>query len=134
MIEILSTFGNTSILLLLSALLAAWLAREAGVRATLVWICVLALCVGVIAGLKIYFHGCPRPAFGLRRPSGHAGFRLFVYGAITICAARDHARLRPFALTLLGCVWRVAIPWSRYSLHAHNTASLIFKMVKRTVR
>src|SRR3546814_20125923 len=78
MIEILSTFGNTSILLLLSALLAAWLAREAGVRATLVWICVLALCVGVIAGLKIYFHGCPRPAFGLRSPSGKAGLSLFV--------------------------------------------------------
>src|SRR3546814_18433877 len=95
MIEILSTFGNTSILLLLSAPLAAWLAREAGVRATLVWICVLALCVGVIAGLKIYFNGCPRPAFGLRGPSGHAGFSLFVFGALTFCAAHDPARRRP---------------------------------------
>src|SRR3546814_14442054 len=81
-----------------TTLFRSWLAREAGVRATLVWICVLALGVGVIAGLKIYFHGCPRPAFGLRSPSGHAGFSLFVYGAITICAARDHARWRPLAL------------------------------------
>src|SRR3546814_2233648 len=129
MIEILSTFGNTSILLWLSALLAAWLAREAGVRATLVWICVLALCVGVIAGLKIYFHGCPRPAFGLRSPSGHAGFSLFVYGAITICAARDHARWRPLALPLLGCVWIVAIAWSRYALHAHSIAEIIFGLL-----
>src|SRR3546814_9391474 len=59
----------------------------------------------------------------LRSPSGHAGFSLFVYGAITICAARDHARWRPLALPLLGCVWIVAIAWSRYALHAHSIRS-----------
>src|SRR3546814_4222278 len=93
-----------------------------------------ALCFGVIAGLKIYFHGCPRPAFGLRSPSGHAGFSLFVYGAITICAARDHARWRPLALPLLGCVWIVAIAWSRYALHAHSIAEIIFGIDRKSPR
>src|SRR3546814_7991304 len=65
----------------------------------------------------------------LRSPSGHAGFSLFVYGAITICAARDHARWRPLALPLLGCVWIVAIAWSRYALHAHSIAEIIFGML-----
>src|SRR3546814_18171590 len=124
MIEILSTFGNTSILLLLSALLAAWLAREAGVRANLVWICVLALCVGVIAGLMIYFHGCPRPAFGFRSPGGHVGFSQLVYGAITICADRDHARWPPLGLPALGCVWIVGDAWPRYALHEHNFTAI----------
>lgn len=129
MIQFVSTFGNASVLLLLSLLLTAWLARESGARAALAWLCALALCVGVIAVLKIYFHGCPRPALGLRSPSGHAGFSLFVYGAITICAARDPATWRQLALPLLGCVWIAAIAWSRYALHAHSIAEIVFGLL-----
>lgn len=128
-IEFVSTFGNASVLLLLSLLLAAWLARESGARAVLAWLCALAFCIGVIAVLKIYFHGCPRPAFGLRSPSGHAGFSLFVYGAITICAARDTAKWRQFALPLLGGAWVAAIAWSRYALHAHSVTEIVFGLL-----
>lgn len=126
MLDFLSCFGNAAILLALSVLFTAWLAREAGVRATLAWGLSLALCVGVIAVLKIYFHGCPRPEFGLRSPSGHAGFSLFVYGAIGVCAARDEAGWRRLLVPPLACAWIAAIAWSRYALHAHSVSEIVF--------
>lgn len=126
MLEFLSAFGSAALLLLLSLLLAIWLAREAGARAVLAWLGALAVCIGVIAASKIYFHGCPRPVLGVRSPSGHAGFSLFVYGAITICAARDRARWRQLAVPLLGCAWIASIAWSRYALHAHSVTEIVF--------
>lgn len=129
MLETLSTFGSVPVLLLLSLLMACWLAYAAGMRAALAWCAALLVCVGLLALLKVYFRGCPRPELGLLSPSGHAGFSLFVYGGIALCVARDEVPWRRLVLPAAGLLWIAAIAWSRYALHAHSPSEIVFGLL-----
>lgn len=126
MLELLTSFGSVPVLALLSLLMAGWLAATAGRRAALAWCIALVLCVGLIAALKVYFRGCPRPEWALRSPSGHAGFSLFAYGGVVLCVLRDEGSWRRAAPAALGVLWIAAIAFSRYFLHAHSVSEILF--------
>lgn len=129
MLERLTEFGNAAVLSLLALLVALWLARAGSRRAALAWSGALLLCVGTISLLKGYFLACPLPGRALRSPSGHAGFSLFVYGGITLCAVRDGTASRRGLLTLLGVAGIAAIAWSRYALGAHTPIEIVFGLL-----
>ncbi|WP_020647821.1 phosphatase PAP2 family protein [Solimonas variicoloris] len=129
MLERLTEFGNAAVLSLLALFVALWLAHAGSRRAALAWLVGLLACVGTIALLKGYFLACPLPGWALRSPSGHAGFSLFVYGGITLCAARDGAAWRRGLLTLLGSAAVAAIAWSRYALGAHTPIEIVFGLL-----
>lgn len=119
-------FGNFTVLLLLGALIAIWFLLQAGRRAALAWTVALLACAATLAALKLYFLACPLTPFGLRSPSGHAGFSAMVYGGVTLCVLQDPTPWRRWLLSLLGCLWIGLIAWSRYALRAHTPIEIFF--------
>lgn len=120
MLSFITQFGHSFVLITLAALLAVWLAHISGRRAMLAWLAGLLLCTASIALLKIYFMACPLRELGLRSPSGHSGFSLYVYGGICLCLMRDPLLWRRITLPLLGLAWIAAIAFSRVALRAHS--------------
>ena len=129
LLQRLTEFGNSAVLALLGLVLALWLQQRGGTRPALIWTVSLLACVATIAALKLYFLGCPLREFGLRSPSGHAGFSAFVYGGVTLCVAQDPTPWRRWILSLLGCLWIARIAWSRYAVHAHTPIEILFGLV-----
>lgn len=129
MLENITAFGNSAVLLPLSLLILWWLARTGGRRPALAWLAGFLIGVGAIAVLKIYFLNCPLPRFGLHSPSGHAGFSTFVYGGISLLTARSRPLWLRLGLIAVAGLWVLLIAWTRYALHAHSLQELALGML-----
>jgi PAP2 superfamily len=111
-------FGDAAVLLALAAALFVWLLFSSS-RCALWWAGSVALCVALTALLKIYFYGCPAVS-EIRSPSGHTGFSVLVYGAMTLVAI-IHSRAGPRIIGIaIGASLILAIAASRILLAAHN--------------
>ncbi len=124
--------GSSTLLLPLSALYATVLWRRHSARLALRWIGAAALGLGVMAGLKLFGHGCGLPAFPLLpgdrflSPSGHAAFAAIFYGSVGALAARGAGSPGGRGAILLGTVGLIAaIAVSRVLVAAHSTAEVI---------
>jgi membrane-associated phospholipid phosphatase len=129
MLQNLTAFGNSAVLLPLSLLILWWLARTGGRRPALAWLAGFAVGIGALVVLKMYFLSCPRPHVGLHSPSGHAGFSLFVYGGIGLLTARSGPLGWRLAVVALAALWVLLIAWTRYALHAHSVPELTLGML-----
>ncbi len=122
----LTDFGDSAVLLPLSAVLLFWLLATRSVAAAIWWVGVLVVFGAVIGGLKMLFFACP-PAVDVRSPSGHTGFSMLVYGSIAaIIAVQRSSILARIAIMLAAVVLVVGIAVSRVTLHMHSrTETLI---------
>jgi membrane-associated phospholipid phosphatase len=121
----LTDFGDSAVLLPLTAVVLIWLLATRSVGAAVWWVGVLIGFSGVIAVLKMIFFACP-PAIDVRSPSGHTGFSMFVYGAIAAIVAAQRRSYWSRAAIMLSVIAMVAgIAVSRVILHMHSTRETI---------
>ena len=99
-------------------LLFFWLLFNSS-RYALWWVGSVGLCVSLTALLKIYFYGCPA-AGEIRSPSGHTGFSLLVYGAMTLVTVIHAKGQRRTIGIVIGAGLTLAIAASRVLLAIHN--------------
>lgn len=120
----LTDFGDLAILLPLSVAILVWLFWARPWQAAVWWMVGLALCIGGIGLLKMYFFACPTFA-PVRSPSGHTGFAVLVYGAIAgFLALRAQGWVRGLSLAA-GMALIAGIALSRLALGAHNAPEVV---------
>jgi membrane-associated phospholipid phosphatase len=126
MMKFLTDFGDSAVLLPLSAVVLIWLLATRSVGAAIWWLGVLIAFGAIIGGLKMLFFACP-PAVDVRSPSGHTGFSLLVYGGIAaIIAAQRRSAWSRAGIMLATVALVVGIAISRVTLHMHSrTETLI---------
>jgi membrane-associated phospholipid phosphatase len=126
MMKFLTDFGDSAVLLPLSAVVLIWLLATRSIGAAIWWIGVLVVFGAVIGGLKMLFFACP-PAVDVRSPSGHTGFSMLVYGGIAaIIAVERRSAWSRAAIMLATVALVVGIAISRITLHMHSrTETLI---------
>jgi membrane-associated phospholipid phosphatase len=120
----LTDFGDSAVLLPLSALILVWLLATRRISAALWWAAALAVLGGLLGALKLVFFACP-PASDISSPSGHTGFSLVIYGGIaTILARRQAAWLR---LSIIGVALAlvIGIAVSRVALDLHTKPEIV---------
>lgn len=124
--KFLTDFGDSAVLLPLSAVVLIWLLATRSVGAAIWWVAVLAVFGAVIGGLKMLFFACP-PAVDVRSPSGHTGFSMLVYGGIAVIIAAERRSFWSQAGIMLATIALVVgIAISRVTLHMHSrTETLI---------
>ena len=124
--KFLTDFGDSAVLLPLSAVVLIWLLATRSVGAAIWWVGVLIVFGAIIGGLKMLFFACP-PAVDVRSPSGHTGFSMLVYGGIAaIIAIQRRSAWSRAAIMLAALALVVGIAISRVSLHMHSrTETLI---------
>jgi membrane-associated phospholipid phosphatase len=111
-------FGDAAVLMPLSAVLFFWLFFS-GYRYALWWASSVGLCVSLTALLKIYFYSCPAVS-EIHSPSGHTGFSVLVYGAMTWVTVTHAKGSRRTIGIAVGAGLILAIAASRILLGAHN--------------
>jgi membrane-associated phospholipid phosphatase len=123
--KFLTDFGDSAVLLPLSALILLWLLATRPVAAALWWAGALT-CLGLSMGaLKLFFFACP-PAPGITSPSGHTGFSLIVYGGLaTILAARRHALWLRLSIATAALALVIGIAVSRVELELHTKPEIV---------
>jgi membrane-associated phospholipid phosphatase len=126
MMKFLTDFGDSAVLLPLSAVVLIWLLATRSVGAAIWWLGVLIAFGAIIGGLKMLFFACP-PAVDVRSPSGHTGFSMLVYGGIAaIIAAQRRSAWSRAGIMLATVALVVGIAISRVTLHMHSrTETLI---------
>jgi len=125
MMRFLTDFGDSAVLLPLSAVVLIWLLVTRSVGAAIWWLGVLIVFGAVIGGLKMLFFACP-PAVDVRSPSGHTGFSMFVYGSIAaIFAAQRQSAWSRWAIMLAAIALVVGIAISRVILHMHSARETV---------
>jgi len=121
----LTDFGDSAVLLPLSAVVLVWLLSTRSAPAAIWWVGVLAVFGGVIGGLKMLFFACP-PAVDINSPSGHTGFSVLVYGGIAaIVAIQLRSVQARVAIMLATAVLMIGIAISRVILHMHSTSETV---------
>lgn len=124
MMTLLTDFGDSAVLLPLSAAMLLWLLAMRAKIGAAWWFIAIALCTGGTALLKIYFIACPIGA--LHSPSGHASFSALVYGAMAIIvAAEQAARWQRIAALAAGAALVGGIAVSRLALGAHSLLEVV---------
>lgn len=125
MLDVLTDFGDSAVLLPLTLALFVWLAATRRLRAAILWLAVVVANNALIGLLKIYFFACPSGPH-LHSPSGHTGFAVLVYGAITAIVALEMPRVWQRAFVgLLGGVFVIGIAVSRVALGAHSPLEVV---------
>jgi membrane-associated phospholipid phosphatase len=114
-----TNFGDLAVLLPVAGIIPLWLVAVRLPRVALRWAVALALCLGGIAALKIFFYACP-PFAELRSPSGHTGLSTLVYGALLLILAAEGAGWHRVLMLVAGAMFILAIALSRVLLHAHT--------------
>ncbi|MBP2226953.1 membrane-associated phospholipid phosphatase [Azospirillum agricola] len=124
--------GSSTLLMPLSALYATLLWRRHSAPLALRWLAAAGLGLGVMAGLKLFGHGCGLPPFPFLpedrfvSPSGHAAFATIFYGSVGALAARGAGSPGWRGLILLATVGLVAaISVSRVLVSAHSAAEVV---------
>ena len=118
--EILTGFGDSAVLLPLSAIIVIWLTRARSNVSALWWLAALAFAIGVTSLLKIYFLSCPSPT-GLHSPSGHTSFSVVVYGGLAVIGAAERPQnWQKIAIWGSGAALSIGIGLSRIALGHHN--------------
>lgn len=127
--KFLTDFGDSAVLLPLSAVVLVWLLMTRSVAAAMWWVGALALFGGIIGALKLLFFACP-PATDINSPSGHTGFSLVVYGglAIVITTGRRSAWVQT-AIMLTAIAFVVGIAKSRVALRMHTSPETVIGFV-----
>jgi membrane-associated phospholipid phosphatase len=123
--KFLTDFGDSAVLLPLSAVMLIWLLATRPAAAGVWWGVALTFLSAVISTLKILFFACP-PAADINSPSGHTGFSLVVYGGLAVIIA---AELRSIwaraAVLILAVVLVFAIADSRVMLEMHTSPETV---------
>ena len=118
--KFLTDFGDSAVLLPLSALILIWLLAARPFVAALWWGFSLAFLAIVMGALKILFFACP-PVAELSSPSGHTGFSLIVYGGLAIIvAALGRSFWQRAAVIGLAILLVLGIARSRVALEMHT--------------
>lgn len=121
----LTDFGDSAVLLPLSAVVLVWLLSTRSAPAAIWWVGVLGVFGSIIGGLKMLFFACP-PAVDINSPSGHAGFSVLVYGGIAaIVAIQLRSVPARVAIMLATAVLVIGIAISRVILHMHSTSETV---------
>jgi membrane-associated phospholipid phosphatase len=121
----LTDFGDSAVLLPLSAAVFIWLLVMRPARSAAWWIGALIFCGAVTVVLKILFFACP-PALDISSPSGHTSFSLLAYGGVAGIVAVE--RQSPWERTaiILSAIGLVAsIGISRVVLGMHSEPEII---------
>jgi membrane-associated phospholipid phosphatase len=123
--KFLTDFGDSAVLLPMSAVMLIWLLAMRPVAMALWWGGALLFLGGVMGGLKALFFACP-PTADIISPSGHTGFSLLVYGGLAVIIAADRRALWLKALIILTALaFAVAIAVSRVKLEMHSTPETV---------
>ncbi len=115
----LTGFGDLAILLPLAAAILVWLFAIGAPGAAVRWLVAVALCMGGIGLLKVYFFACSAGET-VQSPSGHSGFAALVYGAIVAFVSAHAVGLAQLAVRTVGVAFIAGIAVSRLVLHAHT--------------
>lgn len=125
MMRFLTDFGDSAVLLPLSAVVLVWLLAARSVGAAIWWVGVLIVFGTMIGGLKMLFFACP-PAVDVRSPSGHTGFSMFIYGSIAAIVAAECRSSWARAAIMAGTIALVVgIAFSRVTLHMHSSRETV---------
>ena len=118
--KFLTDFGDSAVLLPLSAVILIWLIAMRPFIAALAWAAALVTLGAVLGGLKILFFACP-PAANIISPSGHTGFSMVVYGGLAvIVAAQMLSRWLRVTVILAAVTLVIGIARSRVALEMHT--------------
>ncbi len=121
----LTDFGDSAVLLPLSAVVLVWLLSTRSAPAAIWWVGVLAVFGGIIGALKMLFFACP-PAVDINSPSGHTGFSVLVYGGIAaIVAIQLRSMPARAAIMLATAILVIGIAITRVILHMHSTSETV---------
>lgn len=121
MVEFLTDFGDSSVVLPLAVVVLIYLLAIGWHRVALKWGGAVVGCGALVVGLKLGFLACGSPLLAsLRSPSGHAAMSALVYGMLAGLVAsrcrRDWVAL-PYAVSHLLIM---AITLSRIEIKAHS--------------
>jgi membrane-associated phospholipid phosphatase len=119
-------FGDSAILLPVSALVLAALWLSGARRTAAAWGIAVGLACLVMVALKIGLRPCDRTLIlELRNPSGHSAFSAVVYGGLALLVAQHvESRLLRAAIAVLATGWILLIGVSRVAVHAHTPAEV----------
>jgi membrane-associated phospholipid phosphatase len=117
--DFLTGFGDSAVLLPLSAAILIWLLAIGAAGGAVRWIVAVALCTSGIGLLKVYFFACVTGQ-AMQSPSGHSGFAALVYGAIFAFVSAHLAGRARLALWAAGAALVAGIALSRLMLQAHT--------------
>jgi membrane-associated phospholipid phosphatase len=121
----LTDFGDSAVLLPMSAVVLVWLLTTRSIGAAIWWGGVLIVFGAVIGGLKMLFFACP-PAIDVRSPSGHTGFSMFIYGSIAaILAIQWRSPWARATIMLSAIALTIGIAASRVILHMHSARETV---------
>jgi membrane-associated phospholipid phosphatase len=131
--QALTDFGDSAVLLPLSALMLAWLIITRHNRAAIGWAVALAFLLISMTVLKVAFVACP-PTAGLESPSGHTAFSILVYGglAVVLLGGRRPDSFRIMG-TILAGILVAGIASSRAYLGAHSWSEIAIGVVVGTI-
>ena len=125
MMRFLTDFGDSAVLLPMSAVVLVWLLATRSTGAAIWWLGVLIVFGAVVGSLKMLFFACP-PAVDVRSPSGHTGFSMLVYGSIAaIVAAQRQSPWSRSAIMASAIALVVGIAISRVILHMHSARETV---------
>jgi membrane-associated phospholipid phosphatase len=123
-VTFLTDFGDSAVLLPLSAVMLVWLLAAQRYRTAMWWAGALALLGILTGGLKVMFAACP-PTRALNSPSGHTGFSMLVYGALALLIASNRRTLGRALILLTAITFAAAIAISRVILGMHSIPETI---------
>jgi membrane-associated phospholipid phosphatase len=128
LLYLITNFGDLAVLLPVAGIIPLWLLAMRLPGIAFRWAVALALCLGGIAALKIFFYACP-PLAELRSPSGHTGLSTLVYGALLLILASEGAGWRRVLIFIAGAMFIVLIGLSRVLLQAHSWLEAVLGLV-----
>jgi membrane-associated phospholipid phosphatase len=124
LIQAITDCGDLAILLPVACVLTLWAALIRKQALIIWWLIALAVCIGGIGILKIYFFACP-PLSDLHSPSGHTGLSTLVYGTLTLAVARTMQDWRRWLAVMAGALFIGCIAVSRIVVQAHSIPEVV---------
>jgi hypothetical protein len=124
-------FGDSGLLLPLSAVFLIALRRYQPGRVVWGWVVALALCLCGMAAAKLVGGVCGHAVLSgiIVSPSGHTAFSTFFYGSLALVIARQAGALGG-RLTIVAAILLVgAIAATRIGLHAHSKPEVLIGLL-----
>jgi membrane-associated phospholipid phosphatase len=125
--DFVTDFGDSAVILPLSALVLGFLWTVGQRRVAIAWVVGIGAAAAVIAAFKLVFGACGSAIAiaHIASPSGHTAMSTAVYGSLAVLiGGRFPPRCRS-VLALAAAIVIVAIGWSRVVLHDHSRAEIL---------
>lgn len=125
--QMVTNFGDSGLLLPVSAILVGWMLYEKAWRCATIWLCLLVPTLAVVLGAKLAFlgWGIGIESLDFTGPSGHTTLSMAIYPTLAVWIVQRMPPRNHIAAYLLGWLFALLIGYSRLVLHKHSVSEVV---------